>query len=389
MAVYDVILFGATGFTGGLMLKYLASKTSVKYAICGRNRGKMEQAVAELSPKPEILVLDVVSASLTEVKEVVKQTKCVCTSVGPFQEYGEALVQACAELGVDYTDTSGESTFMRQMIEKYDAVARQSGARIAVHCGQDCVPWDLMVWKLWQLNGSDLIGVKLLGEMRGVPSGGTLSTAMLSMRTKPSKGTLGFDPLYLADGKKSEFLTQVDLPKGSRYYEEAGQKGGPWIMGPVMANAVRRTNAVLKMVPDLKYHEAMLESSDFGLSTLSTMAMGIAVYLPFTQSLWYKMGVLPEPGSGPSAEEMEKGFLTLTGYAETKNKEAKMKAVMKFYTDPGYKDTARMCVEAALALVELPKSQKAGGVYSPAAACGEGLFDRLLATGTTWEVIKL
>ena len=388
MAQFDVILFGATGFTGSLMLKYLAQKTGVKYALCGRNKSKLEQAIAEMSSKPEILVLDVVNASLNEVKEVVKKTKCVCTSIGPFVECGEPLVQACAELGVDYADTSGESTFMRQMIEKYDAIARQSGARIAIHCGQDCVPWDLMVWKLWKLN-ADLVGVKILGEMKGVPSGGTLNTAMLNMRQKPSKGSLGFDPLYLADGKKSEFLTQVDLPKGSRFYEEAGQKGGPWIMGPVMANAVRRSNAVLKMVPDLKYHEAVLESSDFGMSTLSTMALGIAVYLPFTQSLWYKMGVLPEPGSGPTAEEMERGFLTLTGYAETKDKKAKMKAVMKFYTDPGYKDTARMCVEAALALVDLPKSQRAGGVYSPAAACAEGLFERLLATGTTWEVTEL
>eukprot|EP00434_Breviolum_minutum_P015879 symbB.v1.2.013993.t1/scaffold1009.1/size144543/1 len=212
MAQFDVILFGATGFTGSLMLKYLAQKTGVKYALCGRNKSKLEQAIAEMSSKPEILVLDVVNASLNEVKEVVKKTKCVCTSIGPFVECGEPLVQACAELGVDYADTSGESTFMRQMIEKYDAIARQSGARIAIHCGQDCVPWDLMVWKLWKLN-ADLVGVKILGEMKGVPSGGTLNTAMLNMRQKPSKGSLGFDPLYLADGKKSEFLTQVDLPK--------------------------------------------------------------------------------------------------------------------------------------------------------------------------------
>lgn len=92
----------------------------------------------------DLLVLDVLSASSEEVLEVVKKTKCVCTSIGPFVECGEPLVSACASLGVDYCDTSGESTFMRQMIEKYDAVARSSGARLAIHCGQDCVPWDLM-----------------------------------------------------------------------------------------------------------------------------------------------------------------------------------------------------------------------------------------------------
>ena len=160
-------------------------------------------------------------------------------------------------------------------------------------------------------------------------------------------------------------------------------------MGPVMANAVRRTNAVLKMVPDLKYHEAILESSELGMSSLQTFALGVSIYLPFTQSLWYKMGVLPEPGVGPSQEEMSKGFLTLTAFADTKGKSPKCKAVMKFYTDPGYKDTARMCAEAALALTDLPKTQRAGGVLSPAAACGEGLFERLLATGTTWEVTDL
>jgi len=389
MAQYDVVIFGATGFTGSLILKYFQSKGGYKLAVCGRNQSKLDKAIEGFQSKPDVYVLDVVSATQDELKEVVKKAKCVCTAVGPFVEYGEPLVQACAELGVDYVDTSGESTFMRKMIEKYDTAAKKSGSRIVIHCGQDCVPWDLAVWKLWKLLGSELTGVKIFGEMRTCPSGGTMSTAMLNMQQKPSKSSLGFDPLYLADGAKSECLTQVDLPKGSQYYEEMGQKGGPWIMGPVMANAVRRTNAVLKMVPDLKYHEAMLESSQVGLSTLTTLALGVSVYLPFTQPLWYRLGVIPEPGVGPSQEEMEQGFLTLTAFADTKSKSPKCKAVMKFYTDPGYKDTARTCAEAALALTDLPKSSKQGGVYSPAAACGEGLFQRLLATGTTWEVTDL
>merc|ERR1712080_278275 len=141
------------------------------------------------------------------------------------------------------------------------------------------------------------------------------------------------------------------------------------------------------MVPNLRYHEAMLESSNAGPSTMTTIAMGTSVYLPFMLGFWQSLGVIPEAGTGPSRETMDQGFLTLTAYAETVNKSPKCKGVMKFYTDPGYKDTARMCVEAALSLVDLPKSQKAGGVYSPAAACADGLFERLLATGTTWEVI--
>ena len=177
MAQYDVVLFGATGFTGSLILKYLLSKGNVKLAICGRSKSKLESAIEGSPSKPDVFVLDVMAASQAELKEVVKKAKCVCTAVGPFVEYGEPLVQACAELGVDYVDTSGESTFMRKMIEKYDAVAKQNGSWIAIHCGQDCVPWDLAVWKLWKLLGSELTGVKILCEMKSAPSGGTMSTA--------------------------------------------------------------------------------------------------------------------------------------------------------------------------------------------------------------------
>merc|ERR1711870_184649 len=105
--------------------------------------------------------------------------------------------------------------------------------------------------------------------------------------------------------------------------------------------------------------------------------------MPFMQKTFERMGAIPTPGSGPSREVMDQGFLTLTAYANTTSKSPKCKAVMKFYTDPGYTDTARMAAEAALSLVDLSKSEKAGGVYSPAAACGDGLFERLLATGTT------
>jgi len=282
MAQYDVVLFGATGFTGSLILEYLLQKGGVSFAICGRSREKLEEKIAEATTrhnlpldattKPDIFVLDVLKASQQEIQDVVKKARCVCTAVGPFVKYGEPLVQACAELGVDYVDTCGESTFFRNMIEKYDAVAKKNGSRIVVHCGNDCVPWDLMVWKLWKLLGKDLKGVKILCEMKCAGSGGTISTAVLNMQTKPPRSTCGFDPLYLVDGKKSECDTKINLPKGAKFYEEAGQKGGPWIMGPVMANAVRRTNAILNMVPDLQYEEAMLESSDAGDGAMMKIA---------------------------------------------------------------------------------------------------------------------
>jgi len=386
MAKYDVILFGATGFTGNLILDYLLKKQQVKFAICGRSEAKLQKTLEGCSQKPDVFVLDVLSASEQEISDVVQKAKCVCTSVGPFVKFGEPLLKACASLGVDYVDTCGESTFFRTMIEKYDSTAKRNGARIVVHCGQDCVPWDLMVWKLWKLLGEELKGVKILSEMKISASGGTLSTALFNMQNKPPKSNLGFDPLYLVDGRKSECSTQVQLPKGAVFYEEVGQNGGPWIMGPVMANAVRRTNAILNMVPDLEYHEAMLDSSDVGMTTLTSIAMGSSIYMPFLTGFWQSLRVIPEAGSGPSQELMDQGFLTLTAYADTKTESRKCKAVMKFYTDPGYKDTARMCAEAALALVDLPKTQKAGGVYSPAAACGEALFHRLINTGTTWEV---
>jgi len=389
MAQYDVILFGASGFTGTLALEHLLQKPGLRFAICGRNREKLERKIEGATSKPDVFVLDVVSASQDDVEEVVKKAKCVATAIGPFIEYGEPLVKACAKLGVDYVDTSGESTFFRMMIEKYDAQAKETGARIVMHCGQDCVPWDLLVWKLWKHLGGELTGVKILSEIKSRPSNGTLQTAMLNMKSKPPRGGLGFDPLYLVDGQKSDCGTKVSLPKGSQFYEEAGANGSPWIMGPVMANAVRRTNALLKMAPDLEYHEALLDSSDVGMTGMFQVAFGVSLHLPFTMGLWRKLGALPEEGGGPTKEEMEQGFMSVTGYASTKGKSPSCKGVMRFHTDPGYKDTARMFAEAALALNDLPKSERAGGVLSPAAACGEKLFDRLVAGGTTWELTEL
>merc|ERR1712146_708938 len=106
------------------------------------------------------------------------------------------------------------------------------------------------------------------------------------MQNKPPKSELSFDPLYLVDGKKSETATQVKLPKSTQFYKEVNENGGPWIMGPVMANAVRRTNAILNMVPDLEYHEAMLASSDTGMTAIGKLAIGTSVYMPFMQGFW-------------------------------------------------------------------------------------------------------
>lgn len=325
---YDLLLCGVTGFTGKLAAEHLLAKGyPIKWAVCARNEGKAKSVLDALGEQtgktalPPVEVADLVCTSPEQedtLRAVVKKTKVVITTAGPFEKYGQTLVKICAEEGVHYADITGETDFFRTMIEQHDATAQKTGAKIVIHCGNDCIPWDLTVLEMHkyaQKKGAELVEASTVteyGRSFGA-SGGTLTTAVYQLGKKRDGAKPSFDPLLRAtSGDKSAHLTTIASPKKDVFVKEFGQYGGPWIMSPVMANCVRRSNALLGYNANFTYSELMLRGKPTYGEWVSQKAfkalVGAAIVLP---SLFQRF--LPGPGEGPTREAMEEGKLDLHG----------------------------------------------------------------------------
>lgn len=398
---YDIVLYGATGFTGQLAVSYMARqyKNDLKWAIAGRNKDKL----LALKKSNGADYCDIIVADSTDKKSLdamCAQTKVVATTAGPFSRYGSAVVQACVDAGCDYCDITGESQWVRDMIATHDNNARKSGSRIVHFCGHDCVPWDLMTLmlanKLKENNGEEqLVNVDMYDKIKSSPSGGTLETAFgLMFGTDGKKKSsaikeLGFDPLLKqveAEGASTSSTSARNVSS-----VEAGKGGQParamFFMSGVNANCVKRSNALNHYGDKIIYKEGVAFSSMFKavMFYLQLVLFGLSLYIPPLRWALRKW-VLPKPGEGPSMEEMDKGFLKLTGVGKG-SKGSSATATLSFKVDPGYKDTARMLVESALCLSLQDKElkQRKGGVYTPAACQGEVLLKRLCDTGSAFR----
>ena len=399
METYDLVLYGATGFTGRLAVAYVATQyPTMKFAIAGRREEALKKVKVELgNANVGILVAD--SANKEALSKMVSRAKVVATTAGPFSRYGTLLVETCAELGVDYVDITGETNWVREMIAKYDDTARKTGARIVNLCGHDSVPWDLSTLLLankLKEGGEDLDRIDFYDDIKSAPSGGTLETALGIMFGTDGKGNnfpnskaLGYDALLkLPDSSPSEFKFKarnvgytVEFPK-----KRALPYRSFFFMAAVNANTVKRSNAINGYGPAVRYTEGTSFPSLCAavMFVLGYVVYGICIYIAPLRWLMRKF-YLPKPGEGPSDKFMDAGYLHVTGVAKgTKGTVAK--STMSFNVDPGYKDTARMVVESALSLsLDGHKITSGGGVLTPATCQKEVLLERLLATGTSFK----
>jgi short subunit dehydrogenase-like uncharacterized protein len=266
---YDIILFGVTGFTGKLALEYILTHYSdnVKWAISARDETKARQVLTEIAASvskdageivgrlPSIIQVDLVCKNADEteaLRQVVRQSKLVLSTAGPFQLYGKTLLSLCAELGVHYCDITGETNFVRDAIVQNGAAARSSGAVIVPHCGNDCIPSDLLAYEVnryckQQLgNEAYLHQITMLNEVSDAAelSGGTTATALYSLSSlsdaKSNSPKPAFDPLLInEEGARSDYSTKNVTPS-STVTTELGS-ASPWIMGPIMVNCIRRS----------------------------------------------------------------------------------------------------------------------------------------------------
>jgi short subunit dehydrogenase-like uncharacterized protein len=402
---HDVVVYGATGFVGKLTAKYLleAAPEGAKIALGGRSQEKLEQIRGELGGRATdwpLVVAD--SSDAGAVAALAASTKVVATTVGPYAKYGVPLVEACASAGTHYADLTGEVLFMRKAIDVADAPAKASGARIVHTCGFDSIPSDIGVFLLAEHARENDLGA--LGEtkyvvikMRGGPSGGTIDTLRSTVDTvksdKSVRKTLG-DPYALSPDRKAEpdLGSEYDSMKPKRDPELGWL--APFFMGSVNTRVVRRSNALLgyRYGRQLRYQEYIATGSGpLGVAKAGGIGGGVGALfagfaLPGARQVLDR--VLPDPGEGPSPAAQDNGFFKIDIHTTTDGG-AHLVCEIRVSGDPGYKATAVMLGESALALaLDEDRLPEAAGVLTPATAMGSVLVDRLRAAGHQYTVVQ-
>lgn len=370
---FDVIVYGATGYTGKLVAEYLAQRDPApRWAMAGRSLTKLEAARAEVGAPADTPLIVADADDPSALKAMCGRTKVVLTTVGPYQLYGEPLVAACAHTGTGYVDLCGEPAWMRAMIDKYDADAKASGARIVFSCGFDSIPFDLGVWEVQQCAkakfGRPAPRVKgRIRKMQGTFSGGTFASAKATMAAAgrdPGILKLMINPFALTPGFQGPSQPSGMIPE---YDAAVGGWVAPFVMATINTKNVHRTNALTGHAygTDFVYDEMMIAP---GLGELGKAAAeAIAKMNPIGGDKG------PAPGEGPSREEREAGFYDILFIAEMPDGD-RAEAVVTGDRDPGYGSTSKMIAETALLLGE---TESEGGVWTPTVLLGAALRDRL------------
>jgi len=405
---FDLILLGATGFTGQLVAEYLLQRHGAdgefKWALAGRSEAKLKEVQSELGQAAASLPLLLAdSHDRASLDALVKRTGAVCSTVGPYALHGSELVAACAAAGTDYCDLTGEVPWMRKMLDAHAADAEASGARIVHCCGFDSIPSDLGVWFLQQQAhakfGQPMTRVRLgVQALKGKMSGGTAASMLNiieSSRSDPEVARIVKNPYALCP---EEFRKGPRQPyvSGPKFDESLGAWTAPFVMAAINTRIVHRSHA-LQGRPwgdDFTYDEAMLTGKGFKgrrqATTWSLALGGFALGASFGPSRkLLQSRFLPKPGEGPSKGARERGFfkLLLVGSREDGSE---IKVRVTGDRDPGYGSTAKMLGEAAYTLAtDLPAGAPSGGFWTPSTAMAEQLMPRLVEhAGLTFEVIE-
>ena len=371
---YDVVVFGATGFTGRLVAEYIAAQHGeLRWAMAGRSSEKLAAVRDEIGAPAGTPLIVADSSDPASLAALAARTEVLITTVGPYQLVGEPLVAACVGAGTDYVDLCGEPAWMHDIIERYDAKARETGARIVLSCGFDSIPFDLGVFYLQnaaiEKTGKPIQRVKgRVRKMKGTFSGGTAASFGETMKRagrEPHILDWLKDPFSLTGGFKGP-----RQPSGSRplYEEDLGSWSAPFIMAVINTKNIHRSNALLghRYGEDFEYNEMMLTGP-------GEKGEAIANRVAADKSMAENP---PKQGEGPSKEERETGFYEVMFTGETVDG-VRMTASVAGDKDPGYGSTSKMITEAALTLRETSRETTPGGVYTPAPAAGAAMIERL------------
>jgi short subunit dehydrogenase-like uncharacterized protein len=377
-AKFDIVVYGATGFTGQLVAEYLTrhykGDHALKWAMAGRSLGKLK-SVRDAVGAPGNTPLIVADASdAASLKAMAEQTMSVITTVGPYQLYGEEVLAACVATGTDYFDLCGEPIWMRQMIDKYEAAAKESGARIVFSCGFDSVPFELGAFVVQEearrVFGAPASRVKgRVRDMRGTLSGGTAASAKATFDAVAkdiSLITILNDPFALTPG-----FTGPKQPRGNKplIEEDLQSWAAPFMMALINTRNVHRSNMLMGFPygQDFVYDEMVLTGPG---------EKGEANAKRVMEANAEKTGPnAPKPGEGPSKEERENGRFDLL-YVAIAPDGRMVRAGVTGDRDPGYGSTSKMISECAICMLR-DTTDVAAGFWTPGAAMQHKLIKRL------------
>lgn len=384
---YEIVLFGATGFTGSLTAEYLArnAPAGTRWALAGRNEQKLEAVRARLAAlNPDCSELPLLRADINDAQSiaaVAQAAKVVVSTVGPYILYGEPLVAACAAAGTDYVDLTGEPEFVDQMWLRYHEQARNTGARLVHCCGFDSIPYDLgVLFTVNQLPEGVPLEIEGFGLMKGEFSGGTYHSAINAMARLRQSGQLA-----------RERRAREERPVGRTIKGHSGMPhnepdAGGWVVPAPLIDpqiVLRSARALERYGPAFGYSHYLVVGK---LTTLATLVAGVGVGVAMaqlgpTRDLLLK---IKSPGDGPDAAQRARSFFRVrfvgTGGGRTV-------VTQLSGGDPGYGETSKMLAESALCLAhdELPEH---AGQLTTAVAMGQPLIDRLIAAGIEFRVLE-
>lgn len=372
---FDIIIYGATGFTGRLVAEYLTHHykgrdDAPRWAMAARSAEKLAEVRDLIGAPADTQFVLANSDDSASLDAMAARAKVIISTVGPYQLYGAELVAACVKAGSAYADLCGEPGWMREMIDQHQAAAQASGARITFSCGFDSIPFDLGVHFLQseaiKRIGSPATRVKgRVRAMQGGASGGTIASLTETLKAVARNPKLG---LLL----KSSFALTPDFegprqPSGliPEHDSATGRWAAPFIMAPINTKNVHRTNYLLdhRWGRDFVYDEMILTSiGDAGKAMAEALTKSSAFG-----------GSSLKPGEGPSKEDRENGHYDIVFFGETADGQH-IRASVQGDLDPGYGSTSRMITEAAMALLH---KGGAGGIWTPGALLGDDLIARL------------
>ncbi|KAJ3573700.1 hypothetical protein NP233_g2257 [Leucocoprinus birnbaumii] len=422
-ATSDILVLGATGFTGRLITRYLSvhpQRSGFKLAVGARSPAKLKAVLGELDLQNDetIGLVQVDVTKPAEVEKAVQSTRVIINTVGPYWRWGTPVVSACAKHGVHYVDLTGETVWIKSIIQNYDFIANKSGAIIVPSCGYDSVPSDVSAYlsnkTLKSLPTPLNVGESMTAhQLKGGFSGGTINSFMTALEDIPSKelkeSSVDYSISPVAGPKPPRPQLYYNLPvPGSRPF-----KGAFFFMEPTNKALVQRTFGLLELEartsnskeaqlgrygPEFVYDEFMVMPGVISAVSFTVVFLTGFLALAFVQPIrWLAKKFLPKSGEGPSDEAMQTGFMIATNISKsTSQPPVCVKSVMKGRGDPGYLLTAIMISESALSLVipfnakesapeaaraELPLlSRRGGGIFTPMTAFGDVLIKRLEAT---------
>ena len=389
MKQFDIIIWGATSFTGKLVVEYLFKKfasNKIKWAIAGRNKEKLENVRSKVADKNiPIFIAD--SFDEKSLSVIVKKSKVICSTVGPYSLYGSLLVELCVKHSTNYCDITGEAHWIRTIIDKFHEDAKKKKIKIVNSCGFDSIPSDMGVYfiqneiKKAYKSYAKSIKMRVAGIRGGISGGtyGSMNNLLKEAYADKSVFKVLNNPYGLNPRDKMEGLDKKDLRK-IIFDNESKSWIYPFIMAGINTKIVRRSNALsnFQYGKEFTYEEATMAGkgiSGFWKAILALFPLAMIGINPNSFLKKIVNSFMPKPGEGPGIEKRKNGFYNLRFYI-TIDKKRKAFAKVIGDSDPGYGSTSKMLAESALSLAfdNLPDNY---GVITPSFAMGDKLLNRL------------